>query len=107
MRKTENELKDTFSRMVNFFDFEKVREAMREMNWTWTNDTDPPSIDDMKGMCWRLFNASLYNCLFHKARSTSSSGGFQVEISKKGNIALRFLIDDISDSDLADYEEQD
>lgn len=98
-KKTDEELNNTFLTMLGCFNFERVREHMLATNWTW-NGSDVPSYQQMTDMCLYLFSRALKEYRKYGKRVESSSGGFQVTISKRGRITLSFVVANIDSDDL-------
>lgn len=93
MIETEDEV---FNEMISQFNFYKVREVMRFLDWKWwTNPNDVPTVTEMKVSVYQLY-LSAKNSSSKKGKPVSvSSGGFTVTVDRKNHTAiLQFVIEE-------------
>lgn len=93
MFETEDEV---FNEMISQFNFYKVREVMRFLDWKWDNGTnDIPTIAMMKSAVMRLLGCAMIDSKFSSKPSTISSGGFAVTADFANQTAvLSFVIEE-------------
>lgn len=92
MFETEDE---SFNEMISQFNFYKVREVMRFLDWKWwTNPNDVPTVTEMKNAVYSLYRSAKNSSPTAGATSTVESGGFVVTVDRKNKTAiLRFCIE--------------
>ena len=99
-KKSTEELTNNFKRAVDLFDYEKIRIHMVTVNHKWYTLGGTPTISQMKEMSWNLFDAAKEAYVKEKKIDvTASSGGFEVSISRRGDIVLRFVLSQIDSLD--------
>lgn len=93
MFETEDEV---FNEMIYKFNFYKVREVMRFLDWRWYTDPyDVPSVAQMKKSVYNLYRSAKNTSESHGKPITTDSGGFSVTVDQKNNTAiLRFCIEE-------------
>ncbi len=95
---------DMINEVLAHFNFEKVKETMKALNWEWA-DTGIPSIQDLKESAEYHMNSAIEQAVFfdnkehHNTGWISSSGGFKATAwkTKKGKLAkvqLEFIVSD-------------
>jgi hypothetical protein len=93
---------DMINEVLAHFDFERVNQTMKALNWTWYNE-GIPSIQQLKESAEHHMNSAIEQVLseknkeHHKVAWLSSSGGFKAMAwkTKKGKLAkvqLEFIV---------------
>lgn len=82
---------EKFEEILNEFDFNKVKQVMDYLEWTWYDTDGVPNIKEMKNSCWRLFEHVLSRYLNSKSKCIISSGGFKITLFKE-YILLEFIV---------------
>jgi hypothetical protein len=82
------------------FDFDKVAKTMEVLNWTWRDDSCPPTKERLREYAHDL----LLNAMSEKSTYVSC-GGFEVEIVD-GVYLLRFVVADWDCGDMLTEEEE-
>ncbi len=97
---TKAPLSEQIEYIMAHFDFARVVDVMKTLNWTWYY-TDPatPTIDQCRELARQmLVSTTLENSYNH-------SGGFQAVIDQWGQLQLNFVIEDFGASEYcADYD---
>lgn len=83
------------------FDFQKVRQVMRLLEWTWLGESDPPTVQQMEKEVRHLFEEACKNLGEENSASTVGTGGFEVTVYNSGNVFIRFVAEESS----VDWEE--
>ena len=83
-----------FSKVVDQFDFKKVRKIMKKLDWKWGayNDARVPKVEEMQETCWDLLNSVLDN-LEEIPAGSASTGGFEVYLENSGNLGIKFVLE--------------
>lgn len=76
--------------IIQGFDFEKVHNVMKFLNWTWWHIGQPPSVDDLKKEATKLLEE-----LYDSEYTYIKTGGFKVT-KYEDHISLEFIITDYS-----------
>ena len=79
-------MRDQIQKIMNNFDFEKVHNIMKFLNWTWFPWDIVPTVDMLKQEAESL----LIQISIHPEYKNISTGGFEVTIDKQ-TIILRFI----------------
>ena len=93
---------DMINEVLAHFDFEKVNQTMKALNWTWHGE-GIPSIQSLKESAERYMNSAIEQVLspnnkeHHDVGWISASGGFKAMAwkTKKGKLAkvqLEFIV---------------
>jgi hypothetical protein len=82
--------------IIKGFDFEKVHEVMKLLNWTWWHLDHIPSVEDLIKEATKLLNE-----LYDSEYSYIETGGFKVSKSED-HMSLEFIITDYS-SEMLNY----
>ena len=82
-------MRDQIQKIMNNFDFEKVHNIMKFLNWTWFPQNTIPTIDKLKQETESL----LIQISTHPEYKNISTGGFEVTIDKQ-TINLRFIVEE-------------
>lgn len=87
---------EVFNEMVSQFNFYKVREVIRFLDWKWwTNPDDVPTVTEMKNAVYSLYQSAKNSSPIVGATSTVESGGFVVTVDRRNKTAiLRFCIEE-------------
>lgn len=87
---------DLFEEMIYKFNFYKVREVMRFLDWKWwTNPDDIPTVTEMKEKVYDLYISAKNFSSATGTSSTAESGGFVVTVNRRNKTAiLRFCIEE-------------
>jgi len=88
--KLRNNFEDAFSR----FDFKKVRQVMRLLEWTWAGSDEIPTEPDMEETVRHLFDEASNSLSKENSSSAWSTGGFKVEVFNSGNVNIEFVAED-------------
>lgn len=93
MIETEDEV---FNEMISQFNFYKVREVMRFLDWKWwPNLDDVPTVTEMKNCVHTLYRSAKNAGSKMGELVSVSSGGFTVTVDRKNNTAiLQFIIEE-------------
>jgi hypothetical protein len=87
------DLVEEFEGIIKEFDFNKVHEVMRFLNWHWASGgLHIPEIEEMKSFCFDLFDDALREYLEFKKAVTVSCGGFDITILDDETIYLAFVV---------------
>ena len=87
--------------IINYFDFEKVRNVMKALNWTWAGcgekkEPGIPSIEELREQAYDLLT-TCENGLNNSETYLSACGGFEaegfVDENKEKCYILRFTIE--------------
>ncbi len=91
---TKSELTKVMKTALAGFDFKKVHEVMKSLNWEWLHDDGlyVPSIKAMENNVKVLFKDA-YNS-YKEGDGYTASGGFEVQIDEN-KVLLRFVVEDI------------
>jgi hypothetical protein len=83
--------------IMEHFEFARVAQAMKKLNWTWC-DTAPntPSVDQLKVLARRHLDYLIDN----PKMTGSSSGGLYASVDAWGHLYLAFVV---ADWDACDY----
>lgn len=92
---TKTELTKVMKTSLAGFDFKKVHDTMKALNWEWIHDDGlrVPSIKEMEKSIKVLFNDA-YENYKTEGEGYTASGGFEVQIDETGAV-LRFVVEDI------------
>ena len=82
-------MKDQIQKIMNNFDFEKVHNIMKFLNWTWFPWNIVPTVDMLKQEAESL----LIQISSHPKYKNISTGGLEVIIDKQ-TINLRFIVEE-------------
>ena len=95
---------DMINEVIAHFDFERVKQTMDALNWTWCGSEETPTIQELKEAAQERLNNAIDGVLSKKAKDLhhdvgwqSSSGGFKATAwkTKKGKldfIKLEFIV---------------
>ena len=92
----ENKLRNNLENALMYFDFEKVHMVMHLLGWTWGNEKDTPTIQDMEETIKELFDHSFEDLENGQNVAIHSTGGFLVEIHRNGNVFISFVLEETS-----------
>jgi hypothetical protein len=85
------------------FDFERVHNVMKYLNWTWADVKDVPSIIDLRRHCRKYLQNVIVGALEHNGFYITATGGFRYEakLYEDGFLWLRMSFD-VADWDNAE-----
>lgn len=85
-----------FEQMIQDFNFYKVREVMRFLDWKWFDSCgDVPTVSMMKDAVVSLYKSAVKGSISQESQYTVSSGGFSVTVDFNNNTAsLSFAIEE-------------
>lgn len=89
-KELEYTIRYNFSEALSRFDFAKVYDVMRYLGWNWGLKTRSPSQAEMIDMVKELLESAISS--FDDEEISVLSGGFLVRISKKGQVAIQFIV---------------
>jgi len=95
--KLKNNFEDAFSR----FDFKKVRQVMRLLEWTWLGSNEPPTVYEMGNTVRDLLNKASEELTEELSSRSFGTGGFKVKVFNSGNVYIEF----IAEESYVDWEE--
>ena len=90
-KELEYKIRDNFSEALERFDFSKVYNVMKYLDWTWCGEKTPPYLIQMIATVKELFEIAIKD--FEETVWTSS-GGFTVRIYGKGRVEIQFVIEE-------------
>ena len=85
-------LTEKFEQVLDEFDFIKIYNIMKFLEWKWHDADENPGVNEMIRNCKRLFQNCLDMYIRDGERGFSGSGGFEIEINNN-HIDLRFVIE--------------
>lgn len=88
--KLRNNFEDAFSR----FDFQRVRQVMRLLEWTWLGASEPPMISEMEETVRNLFNKAEEGLAKEMNSRSLKTGGFKVKVFNSGNVYIEFIVEE-------------
>lgn len=89
-----------FEEMIYGFNFYKVREVMRFLDWKWWNSNDYPTVSTMKTAVKSMFDTCWNGSLSQGSQYAVESGGFRVTVDVTNNYSsLNFIVEQ-SEGDL-------
>jgi len=94
---------DMINEVLANFDFEKVNQTMKALNWTWASILEVPTIQQLKESAMDHMNSAIEQVLSEKNKEShevawiSDSGGFKASAwkTKKGKLSrvrLEFIV---------------
>jgi hypothetical protein len=90
---TKEEFTINFDKLLNQFNFQKVRDIMILLDWKWSmkDGYKIPEIIDMQRMCSDLFtHLNVEQWEENQYDKLVSSGGFELVVFKDGDVELSF-----------------
>jgi hypothetical protein len=88
----EYKIRDNFSEALERFDFSKVYNVMKYLDWTWCGEKTPPYLIQMIATVKELFRIAMED--FNGSERWVSTGGFTVNISEKGRVTIQFIVEE-------------
>ena len=82
-------------KVLKEFDFTKVHEAMKALDWQYRNE-GVPSTETLKETARELLKDAIGLRDKGSTKAQSSTGGFTAKCSKKGRLTLRFVLEECS-----------
>jgi hypothetical protein len=73
---------DTIMDCLDEFDFERVHEVMKFLNWTWSDIADVPEVSDLRKFCRKYLQNVIVGALERKdtgGEYIEACGGFRFE----------------------------
>jgi hypothetical protein len=89
-----NKLRNNFEDVLMQFDFQKVHMVMNLLGWTWGGEKETPTVQDMEETVRELFDHSVKDLENGQNLAIHSTGGFEVEIHRNGNVFIRFILEE-------------
>ena len=96
---------DMINEVLAHFDFEKVKQTMDALDWTWRGSKETPTIQELKECAEERMNEAVEQVLSeknkesHKVAWISDTGGFKAMAWKTKNgklkrVQLEFIVSD-------------
>lgn len=96
---------DMINEVLAHFDFEKVQEVMRALNWTWFGSKEVPTLRELKESAEQRMSDAIEQVLspnnteHHEVGWVSNSGGLKAMAWKKedgtlARVQLEFVVED-------------
>lgn len=101
---TKEQAKKDIEHIIKNFNWGKVQETMKALNWNWWDSSNPPTVPQMKKMVNELFKDTLAH-LNDKENEKNinglaivdswyvESGGFRVTLWDRKKLELSFIVD--------------
>lgn len=96
--KSRLELMETFQDALNNMNFHKIKLAMQAVDWHWASVGRVPTIQEMQDEVERLFASAMIRKISNE-RILFASGGFEVEISERDDVFIRFVMEEAESID--------
>ena len=94
---------DTIMDCLDEFNFERVHNVMKYLNWTWSDIKGVPEITDLRKSCRKYLQAVVRGALENSGFYITATGGFRYEakLYEDGFLWLRmsFSIEDWDNSE--------
>jgi len=91
-KELEFKVRDNFSEALERFDFSKVYNVMKYLDWTWCGEKTPPYLIQMIATVKELFRIAMED--FNGSEIWVSTGGFTVNISENGKVRIQFIVEE-------------
>jgi hypothetical protein len=78
-------MRDLVNETFKRFQFEDVEKYMKMVNWCWNSTKTPPTIEKMKRVVLELIMCAIES---EHIPSTTSTGGFEVSLTKRSGIPI-------------------
>lgn len=62
--------------ILDNFDFDRVKEVMKALNWTWYDSEEPPTFNKLYKSAEKYLEETYDKCLLYKKDYQVGSGGF-------------------------------
>ena len=82
-------------KVLKEFDFTRVHEAMKALNWEYRNE-GVPDTETLRQTARELLEDAIELRDKDNMKAQSSTGGFTAKCSKKGRLTLRFVLEEYS-----------
>ena len=83
--------------ILEYFDFDKVHQAMVALDWKWTDEYDKkavPTVDDLREGAVHWMKSALELAGDSKEEHFTGSGGFMATADGYGNVKLQFILEE-------------
>lgn len=86
-------LYDQFEDIVeNKINYSRITTVMQALNWTWLDNPNPPTVEEMKKMLYSLY----FHCKQEAQEvnhANAASGGFEVIIIENKHLIVNFSVE--------------
>lgn len=91
-------------RIMEEFDFDKVRKVMCALSWTWRDEENPPVEAQLRKSAKSLLQSVAD---LHEYGYSTGTGGFEARMDFNGDLHLRFVVEEWDGSDYTNGAEDD